>query len=99
MLMLLSPYAIGYVAMDRRDTLRRHIERIDGVSRTWLEWVDWGDTFLKVLVVEVDFETDPNAAGFRQSVINAIKTTSDDVLLNEVTLAIGEVRIVPKRDA
>jgi hypothetical protein len=63
-----------------------------------LEWVDWGDSFLKVLVVEVEFDTDPNAAGFRQSVINAAKSTTDDVLKNELTLAIGQLRIVPKRE-
>jgi hypothetical protein len=83
--------------MNGKDILRTHVERIDGVSETWLEWVDWGDKFLKVLVVEVDFDTDPNAAGFRQSVINAIKSTTDDVVENEVGLAIGQLRITPKR--
>jgi hypothetical protein len=80
-----------------KDIVRSHIERIDGVSRTWLEWVDWGHEFLKVLVVEVDFDTDPNAAEFRQEVINAIRSTTDDVLQNETTLAIGQIRIIPQR--
>jgi hypothetical protein len=61
---------------DPKDVVRSHIERI-GVSRTWLEWVDRGDEVLKVLLVEVDFDADPNAASFRQEVINAI---TDDVL-------------------
>ncbi len=82
---------------DPKDVVRSHIERIDGVSKTWLEWLDWGDHFLKVLVVEVDFDTDPNAAGFRQEVINAIRSTTDDVLQNETTIAIGQLRIIPKR--
>jgi hypothetical protein len=80
-----------------KDIVRSHIERIDGVSRTWLEWVDWGHEFLKVLVVEVDFDTDTNAAEFRQEVINAIRSTTDDVLQNETTLAIGQIRIIPQR--
>jgi hypothetical protein len=82
---------------DPKHVVRSHIERIDGVSKSWLEWVDWGDLFLKVLVVEVDFDTDPNTASFRQEVINAIRSTVDDVLQNETTIAVGQLRIIPKR--
>jgi hypothetical protein len=56
-----------------------------------------GDNLLKVLVVEVDFDTDPNAAGFRQKVINAISSTTDDVLQNETSIAIDQLQIIPKR--
>ena len=92
----LSCLNYGDEMADFKDVVRTHIERIDGVSRTWLEWIDWGESFLKVLVVEVNFDTDPSALSFRQEVINAIRSTTDDVLQNETTIAIGQVRIVPK---
>jgi hypothetical protein len=58
--------------------------------------MDFGAGLLTVLVVEVDFDTDPNAAEFRRAVIDAIKSTVDDVLQNEVTQAIGQLRITPR---
>ena len=47
--------------IDAKDRVQSHIERVHGASKTWSEWVDKGHDFLKVLVSEVDFDTDPNA--------------------------------------
>jgi hypothetical protein len=44
--------------------VRQHLEKIDGVSRTWFEWTLNGSEQLKTLVVEVDFDTDPNSPQF-----------------------------------
>lgn len=75
--------------------VRKHIERIDGVSRTWFEWADDGDALVKVLVVEVDFDTDPNSNDFRREVLDAIWDTGKSVLENETTMIVSHVRIVP----
>ena len=67
---------------DEKAIVRRHIERIDGVSRTWFEW-DWDHevgVFAKTLVVEVNFDTDPNAPSFDQSALDAIGDTARGVL-------------------
>ena len=43
-------------------TVRQHVERIDGVTRTWFEWVydREADALIRTLAVEVGFDTDPN---------------------------------------
>jgi S-ribosylhomocysteine lyase LuxS involved in autoinducer biosynthesis len=76
--------------------VRHHIERIPGVSRTWIEWTSEGDDYNKVLVVEVEFDTDPNSTAFSESTIEAIDHTIADVLKNEPTMVINGLRIVPK---
>jgi hypothetical protein len=68
---------------------KKSLERIDGVSRTWFEWVDEGAHLVKVLVVEVDFDTDPNSTEFDQSVIDAIRDTANGVLNNETTMIVS----------
>ena len=52
-------------------SVRQHIEKIAGVSRTWFEWSLENSTWSKTLVVEVEFATDPNTFGL-QNVLNAI---------------------------
>lgn len=76
--------------------VRQHIERIDGVSRTWFEWSFDKGIQTKTLVVEVDFETDPNCYGFRPGVIDAIETTAKDVLTHETAMVVSFLKIVPK---
>jgi hypothetical protein len=75
--------------------VRQHIERIDGVSRTWFEWDSEGPDMLKTLVVEVNFDTDPNDDEFREGVIDAIKQTASEVLRNETTMVVSNLKIVP----
>jgi hypothetical protein len=76
--------------------VRQYIERIEGVSRTWFEWT-LEETWLKTLVIEVEFDTDPNSPDFDQAVLDAIKTTARDVLVNETTMAVHHLRVVPRR--
>ena len=78
--------------------VRQHVERIDGVSGTRFEW-DWSHgaaAFSKTLVVEVNFPTDPNDHGFRQSVLDAIRDTAAGVLENETAMVISHLKIVPR---
>ncbi|WP_119268377.1 hypothetical protein [Taklimakanibacter deserti] len=81
--------------------VRQHLQRIDGVSRTWFEWsLDYDDDGsplrVKTLVVEVDFDTDPNSTGFRESVLDAIADTAKGVLSDETTMIVSYLKIVPK---
>jgi hypothetical protein len=75
--------------------VRHHLEKIDGVSRTWYEWSFDASGPRKTLVVEVTFETDPNAPGFSENVLNAIEETAKSVLTEETTMAVSSLRIVP----
>ena len=50
----------------------------------------------KTLVVEIEFDTDPNNSRFRQSVIDEIYETVDAVLKDETTMTVSHLRIVPK---
>jgi hypothetical protein len=79
--------------MGSKAIVRSHPERIDGVSRTWFEWVDEGADLVKVLVAEVDFDTDPNSTEFQQSVIDAIKDTAHGVLRDETTMIVSHFEL------
>jgi hypothetical protein len=83
--------------VDGKAIVRERVEKIDGVSRTWFEWLSRDSTMAITLVVEIEFDTDPNNDGFRQSVIDAIYETVDAVLKDETPLTISHLRIVPKR--
>ena len=80
----------------RKAVIRSHIERIDGVTRTWFEWADDGDDLGKTLVVEVEFDTDPNSTDYRQNVVDAIWDTAKGVV-EDTTMVVSHIRIVPKR--
>jgi hypothetical protein len=72
------------------------VEHIDGVSRTWFEWILHNAMMVKVLVVEVEFDTDPDNPRFRQNVLDAIEDIVIDVSNNETNVMEGHLRIVPK---
>jgi hypothetical protein len=76
--------------------VRWHVSRISGVCGTWFEWESYNDNTVKTLVVEVDFNTDPNSSEFRQEAVDAILTTTKDVLANETTMIVSRLRIVPR---
>jgi hypothetical protein len=84
--------------VDGKAIVRERVEKIDGVSRTWFEWIsrDSTSTMVKTLVVEVEFDTDPNNTRFRQSVIDEIHKTVDAALKNETTMTVSRLKIVPK---
>jgi hypothetical protein len=75
--------------------VRTEVERIDGVTKAWFEWIYERDELLKVLVVEVSFDTDPNSLHFRQGVIDAIIDTAKTMLKEETTMVVSRLRIVP----
>ncbi|WP_158807369.1 hypothetical protein [Beijerinckia sp. L45] len=77
--------------------LRQHVEQIDGVTRTWFELNSNAGFAVKTLVVEVNFDTDPNASDFRQDVIDAIEGTAKAVLAYQTTQVIDNLKIVPRR--
>ena len=73
--------------------VRQQIEKIAGVTRTWVEWI-WEDSaWVKTLVVEVEFDTDPNEYEFRRSVLDAIEETARGV---ETTMIMSRLRVVPR---
>lgn len=77
--------------------VRQHVEKIDGVTGTWFELTSSAGVTDKTLVVEVAFDTDPNAPDFRQEVLDAIEATMRDVLAYQTTLDVAGLKIVPQR--
>jgi hypothetical protein len=77
--------------------VRQHLERIERVSRTWFEWTAEKSKLVKTLVVEVDFDTDPNSPRFKGNVLDGIRSTAKDVLKNESSMVVSHLRIIPKR--
>jgi hypothetical protein len=77
--------------------VRQHVSRIPGVTRTWFEWISEGSppSLAKTLVVEVDFDTDPNSPDWRREVLNAIADTVKAVQ-EETTMIFSYLRIVPR---
>ena len=75
--------------------VRKQVERIDGVTKAWFEWIYDEGELLKVLVVEVSFDTDPNSLHFRQSVIDAIIDTAETAFEEETTMVVCHLPIVP----
>ena len=61
------------------------------------EWdfEDGGQT--KTLVVEVDFDTDPNSTEFRPPAPNEIEQIAKDTLTHKTTMVISRLRVVPKK--
>ena len=76
--------------------VRQHIEKIAGVTRTWFEWTWEDSTWVKTLVVEVEFDTDPNEYEFRRSVMDAIEETAHGVLGEETTMTVSHLKVVPR---
>jgi hypothetical protein len=72
-------------------SVREHIEKIAGVSRTWFEWSLENSTWSKTLVVEVEFDTDPNTSGL-QNVLNAIGNLA---LTVQTTMTLSRLKVVP----
>ena len=75
--------------------VRQRVERIAGVSRTWFELGIENSTLTKTLVVEVEFDTDPNNSQCRRHALDAIKDTAVAVLENG-TMIVSDIKIIPK---
>jgi hypothetical protein len=74
---------------------RREVEKIDGVSRTWLEWNLENSEMIRMLVVEVDFDTDPDAEGFKRQALHDIESAALNVLM-DAALPTTRLKVVPK---
>jgi hypothetical protein len=90
------------VAKDRRwpmshdkAAVRIEVERLDGVTKAWFEWIYEKGEMSKVLAVEVNFDTDPNSLHFRRSVIDAIVNTAKAADERDTTMIVNRLRIVP----
>jgi len=78
----------------QKSDVRKHIERIAGVSRTWFEISFENAVPIKTLVVELEFSTDANERGYRQNVIDAIEETARCEA--EVGSIFSHLKIIPK---
>ena len=76
-------------------SVRQHVEKIAGVSRTWFEWSLESSVWTKTLVVEVEFDTYPKSPEFRQDVIDTIEFTALGVLKDETTMIVSHLKVVP----
>ncbi len=89
--------------MSHKTSIRLRVEAIRGVVRTWFEWTSAERTDAKLLVVEVDFDTDPNAPGYRDDVIAEIGQVYAEVQVEGLHLEdnrpvlVSGLRIVPAR--
>jgi hypothetical protein len=93
----LSEQAGGTKLAHDKAIVRKHLERIDGVTRTWIEWdFEHAGNRTKTLVVEVAFDTDPNSIHFSEARLDAIEETAKTVLAEETTMVISKLRIVPR---
>jgi hypothetical protein len=76
--------------------VRRRLSQIEGVTRTWFEW-GWENSMLtKTLVVEVNFDTDPNSPQHKRYTLEEIAETAIKVLTKETTMKVSHLKIVPK---
>jgi hypothetical protein len=89
--------------MNDKTSIRRRIESLEGVWGTRFEWEGVDRSPAKILVVEVAFDTDPNAVDFRGETIEAIGATFKEVLQEGLQaddrrpVIIAGIRIVPAR--
>jgi hypothetical protein len=82
--------------METKALVRQHLELIPEVTRTWFEFDldEIGEGWLKTLVVEVEFDTDPNSPSHKPNVLDNIRLTT---LENQTTMVVSGLRVVPKR--
>ena len=66
------------------------------VLRTWFEWELDGNERLKTLIVEVDFDTDPNSPDYNEAALEVVGRTITDTLAQRTTMIINRARIVPR---
>lgn len=76
--------------------VRQRVERLECVSRTWFECESGKFGLEKTLVVEVDFDTDPNSPNCRPNALDAIEETVKTVLTEQTTMIVSNLRIVPR---
>jgi len=76
--------------------VRDSLSKLPNVSRTWFEW-SWEDAmWVKTLVIEVEFDTNPDSPKFSQFTLDAIEQTVIGVLNDDTTMTVSYMHIVPK---
>lgn len=76
-------------------TAREELQKVPGVSTTWLEWSIEDGHWALTLVVEVNFDTDPvNQDNFNPSALDEIWDTAKKAL-DGGAVAISHLRVVP----
>jgi hypothetical protein len=76
--------------------VRELVESIDGVTRTWFELEIEGKSRKKTLVVEVNFDLDPNSTHFLRAACDKIEETVATVLREENGDVVAKLKIVNK---
>jgi hypothetical protein len=84
--------------MENMSIVRRSLEKVPGVSRTWFEFDAVFETksFTKTLVVEVDLDTDPSSNSSVKNALEDILSMAIDTLTNQTTMIVHNLRVVPK---
>ena len=78
-------------------SVRRQLASIPEVSRTWLEWTLAEFSWVKTLVVEVNFDMDPSSPQFKLEVVEAIECAAIGILADN-SYGLEYLKIVPKVD-
>lgn len=76
-----------------KSKIREEVEKITGVTRTWLEWQLADGQSTKTLVVEVGFDTDPSSGSHDG---NTILKIFEVFAAGKTTPVVSGLRIVPK---
>ena len=76
--------------------LRQDLEKVDGVSATWFEWTLENSEMIRTLVVEVEFDTDPDAEGFKSDALHAVESLALNTLM-DASMTTTHLKVVPKR--
>lgn len=79
--------------------VRQELAKLPSVSRTWFEWTFEDGGWLRTLLVEVRFDTDPNSPGFNAMALDDIEAAVRDTLTTKTTMTISHLRVVPKTGA
>jgi hypothetical protein len=77
-------------------SIRQELSDLPDVSRTWFEWAFEDGHWVKILVVEVAFNTDPSSPKFKRSALCDVETMVAGVLARRTTMGIHHLRIVPQ---
>jgi hypothetical protein len=86
----------GLVIRGNIAIVREALSKLPNVSRTWFEW-NWEDAmWVKTLVIEVEFDTDPNSPGFSQFTLDAIEKAVIGVLNDDTTMTVSYLHVVPE---
>ncbi|MDQ0391435.1 hypothetical protein [Labrys monachus] len=84
--------------MDSIARLRRDLERIEGVCGTWFEWTLENSEMIRTLVVEVDFDTDPDSEAFGRDGLHEIESAALNVIM-DASIPTTHLKVVPARGA